>query len=91
MTRQRTAASNILELTACLVTLLVVSISLAPAAAAQNPVPFIDQPLVPDATAPGAAGFTHAKLKKKRGRQTPTPQFHQHDLADYLSPKTTAC
>lgn len=58
MTRQRTAASNILELTACLVTLLVVSISLAPAAAAQNPVPFIDQPLVPDATAPGAAGFT---------------------------------
>jgi hypothetical protein len=27
-------------------------------AIAQNPVPFIDQPLVPDATAPGGAGFT---------------------------------
>ncbi len=27
-------------------------------ALAQNPVPFINQPLVPDATAPGGAGFT---------------------------------
>jgi FG-GAP-like repeat/Abnormal spindle-like microcephaly-assoc'd, ASPM-SPD-2-Hydin len=27
-------------------------------ALAQNPVPFINQPLVPDATAPGSAGFT---------------------------------
>ncbi|MGC2326063.1 MAG: Ig-like domain repeat protein [Candidatus Sulfotelmatobacter sp.] len=31
---------------------------LAAPAAAQNPVPFIDQPLVPDATAPGGAAFT---------------------------------
>jgi len=31
---------------------------LAAPAIAQNPVPFIDQPLVPDATSPGGAGFT---------------------------------
>jgi Bacterial Ig-like domain (group 3)/FG-GAP-like repeat len=31
---------------------------LAAPATAQNPVPFIDQPLVPDATAPGGAAFT---------------------------------
>ncbi len=31
---------------------------LAAAALAQNPVPFLDQPLVPDATAPGGPGFT---------------------------------
>jgi hypothetical protein len=58
MTSQRTAASNILEFTAFFITLLVVSIALSATATAQNPVPFIDQPLVPDATAPGGAGFT---------------------------------
>jgi hypothetical protein len=39
---------------ACIGALTVVA---APAIA-QNPVPFVDQPLVPDATAPGGAGFT---------------------------------
>ena len=32
--------------------------TLAATASAQNPVPFIDQPLVPDATAPGGPAFT---------------------------------
>jgi hypothetical protein len=37
---------------------LSVLILLAATAHAQNPVPFTNQPLVPDATAPGGAGFT---------------------------------
>jgi hypothetical protein len=32
--------------------------TLVPAALAQNPVPLINQPLVPDAVKPGGAGFT---------------------------------
>ncbi|MGC2646874.1 MAG: hypothetical protein WA261_11405, partial [Candidatus Sulfotelmatobacter sp.] len=32
--------------------------TLAATASAQNPVPFIDQPLVPDAAAPGGPAFT---------------------------------
>jgi hypothetical protein len=42
-------------LSAAILTALTV---LAASAAAQNPVPFIDQPLVPDATAPGGPAFT---------------------------------
>jgi hypothetical protein len=38
--------------------LLVLLLSLAAVAAAQDPVPLINQPLVPDAAKPGAAGFT---------------------------------
>jgi len=38
--------------------LFVLLLSLAAVAAAQDPVPLINQPLVPDAVQPGAAGFT---------------------------------
>jgi Bacterial Ig-like domain (group 3)/FG-GAP-like repeat len=37
---------------------LTILVALAAPAIAQNPVPFVNQPLVPDATAPGGAGFT---------------------------------
>jgi hypothetical protein len=47
-----------LSLVALFVAILSVLAVLAASATAQNPVPFIDQPLVPDATAPGGAGFT---------------------------------
>jgi IPT/TIG domain/FG-GAP repeat len=42
---------------ACLVTSLLVPVSSADANAA-NPVPYVSQPLVPDAVAPGGPGFT---------------------------------
>ena len=38
--------------------ILAVLVLLAALAVAQNPVPFVDQPLVPDAAAPGGAAFT---------------------------------
>src|SRR5215469_11666034 len=38
--------------------LLVFSLTVAGVAAGQNPVPLINQPLVPDALKPGGAGFT---------------------------------
>src|SRR5215472_16669546 len=38
--------------------LLVFSLTVAGVAAGQNPVPLINQPLVPDAVKPGGAGFT---------------------------------
>ena len=38
--------------------LIILLAGLAGVATAQNPVPHIDQPLVPDAVAPGSAGFT---------------------------------
>ncbi len=41
-----------------LLAVLAVFVLLAASAIAQNPVPFVDQPLVPDATAPGGPGFT---------------------------------
>jgi hypothetical protein len=40
------------------IAVLTALIAFAAPAIAQNPVPFVDQPLVPDATAPGGAGFT---------------------------------
>ena len=40
------------------IAVLTVLTELAATAIAQNPVPFVDQPLVPDAIAPGTAGFT---------------------------------
>ncbi len=43
--------------TLILATLTLLIVFAAPAIA-QNPVPFVDQPLVPDATAPGGPGFT---------------------------------
>jgi len=58
MTRQRTLESRILSAIALSIVPLTIVALLAPAAAAQNPVPFIDQPLVPEATAPGGAPFT---------------------------------
>jgi hypothetical protein len=38
--------------------MLAILVLLPGTAVAQNPVPFVDQPLVPDAAAPGGAGFT---------------------------------
>jgi FG-GAP-like repeat len=64
MTRSRLGTSRlntksfvliVLRRSVAVVSLLTV---VAVTAMAQNPVPFIDQPLVPDATAPGSAGFT---------------------------------
>jgi len=40
------------------VSMLMILIALAGPAVAQNPVPLLDQPLVPDTAAPGGAGFT---------------------------------
>jgi hypothetical protein len=48
---------RILTASVLLIAVLTVIIVLAAPATAENPVPFIDQPLVPDATAPGGAGF----------------------------------
>jgi hypothetical protein len=58
MTRQRSPRIRILSAVVPVITVLAVLIALAAPATAQNPVPFLDQPLVPDATAPGGAGFT---------------------------------
>jgi hypothetical protein len=58
MTSQRTFKIHILTAFAPFVAVLTVLLALAAPATAQNPVPFLDQPLVPDATAPGGAGFT---------------------------------
>jgi hypothetical protein len=58
MTSQRILTARILTPSVLLTGLLTVLIISAAPATAQNPVPFIDQPLVPDATAPGGAGFT---------------------------------
>ncbi len=52
-TKTRITATSTLFLSA-----LTLLIALAAPAIAQNPVPFVDQPLVPDATAPGGSGFT---------------------------------
>src|ERR1700687_1696412 len=41
-----------------LASILIALSALTGAATAQNPVPLINQPLVPDAIAPGTAGFT---------------------------------
>jgi hypothetical protein len=58
MTTHRTRTTRILTTPVLFVALLTVLINSAATATAQNPVPFIDQPLVPDAAAPGGAGFT---------------------------------
>jgi Bacterial Ig-like domain (group 3)/FG-GAP-like repeat len=58
MTSPRIKTTRILTPSVLILALVTVLISSAAPAAAQNPVPFIDQPLVPDATAPGGAGFT---------------------------------
>ena|SRR5277367_1802775 len=41
-----------------LIAVLIAITGLTTNSSAQNPVPFIDQPLVPDATAPGGGAFT---------------------------------
>ena len=58
MTRNRTL--NIHTLCAAILSIAVLGALIVQAATAiaQNPVPFINQPLVPDATAPGGPGFT---------------------------------
>jgi hypothetical protein len=58
MTRQRNSNIGIPSAFALFLAVLTVLTVFAGSATAQNPVPFIDQPLVPDATAPGGAGFT---------------------------------
>ena len=61
MTRQCSLKTKIRILSAAqalLLTVLGLLTVFAGTAIGQNPVPFIDQPLVPDATAPGGAGFT---------------------------------
>jgi hypothetical protein len=58
MTRRHTLANKTIEAAVVFATLLVVSIVLSSQARAQNPVPFLEQPLVPAATAPGGPGFT---------------------------------
>jgi large repetitive protein len=55
MTSHRTPTIRILVASVLLIAVLGF---LAGSAIAQNPVPFLNQPLVPDATAPGGAGFT---------------------------------
>jgi Bacterial Ig-like domain (group 3)/FG-GAP-like repeat/FG-GAP repeat len=58
MTSTRTLTARILKTFPLILAALAVLTTLATTAAAQNPVPFVDQPLVPDATAPGGAAFT---------------------------------
>jgi hypothetical protein len=60
MTRQRSLRIKLRILNASVLFLAVVAVlaAFAGSAIAENPVPFIDQPLVPDATAPGGTGFT---------------------------------
>src|ERR1019366_1956858 len=60
MTRQHSLRikPRILNASVLFLAVLTVLTLLAAPAMAQNPVPFIDQPLVPDATAPGGDGFT---------------------------------
>src|ERR1035437_1680902 len=61
MTRKRSLRIKPRILSASVLFIIVVIAVLtvfAGSAMAQNPVPFIDQPLVPDATAPGGDGFT---------------------------------
>lgn len=58
MTSTRTFATRIRQTFPLPLASLAVLMTLATAAFAQNPVPFVDQPLVPDATAPGGAAFT---------------------------------
>lgn len=60
MTRQRIAPPNIRVFSSCtsVVVILVAWIVLAVPVTAQNPVPSTNQPLVPDAIAPGGTGFT---------------------------------
>src|ERR1700728_1919569 len=60
MTSQRSleVKFRILPILTLSIVALTVLIALAAPAIAQNPVPFIDQPLVPDAAAPGGAEFT---------------------------------
>ena len=60
MTRQQILGVEIRVLRGFVLSLsvLAVLVLLAASALAQNPVPFVDQPLVPDAAAPGGAAFT---------------------------------
>jgi hypothetical protein len=60
MTRQRTIKIefSILSALTRFIAVLAVSAALSATAAAQNPVPLTNQPLVPDATAPGGPAFT---------------------------------
>jgi hypothetical protein len=60
MTSQRSleVKFRILPILTLSIVALTVLIALAAPAIAQNPVPFIDQPLVPDAAVPGGAEFT---------------------------------
>jgi hypothetical protein len=58
MTSHRILTTRILTTFVLFSAVLAVLTALAATGMAQNPVPFVDQPLVPDATAPGAAGFT---------------------------------
>ncbi len=60
MTRQRIAPLNIRVFSSCtsVVVILAAWIVLAVPVTAQNPVPSTNQPLVPDAIAPGGTGFT---------------------------------
>jgi len=60
MPRQCSARTNIRIPSACslFISILAVLTILAAAAIAQNPVPFLDQPLVPDAVSPGGPAFT---------------------------------
>jgi hypothetical protein len=58
MTRQRVCTIRLLSAAIPVIAVLAVLIVLAASGTAQNPVPFIDQPLVPDATAPGGPEFT---------------------------------
>ena len=57
MTSQHTPTTRTLT-SVLLIAVLSVLIASAATAAAQNPVPFLDQPLVPDATAPGGPAFS---------------------------------
>lgn len=58
MTSQRTLRIKPRILTPFTLFIAALTVLLAAPAIAQNPVPFINQPLVPDAAAPGGPGFT---------------------------------
>jgi hypothetical protein len=58
MTSTRTLKVRILRTFPLILAALTVLTTLAAPATAQNPVPFLHQPLVPDATPPGGAGCT---------------------------------
>jgi hypothetical protein len=58
VTRKRAHHCHVLSIFAVFVAAILALLGFKPTAWAQNPVPLLSQPLVPEAAAPGGTGFT---------------------------------